>query len=60
MRIAARAAGYEAAFALEDGGNDLFAIQRIGVYRGHAPWRVAVKASGIGRAVAARRARHRD
>lgn len=59
VRTAARAAGYEAAFALEDGGNDLFAIQRVGVYRGHAPWRVAAKASRVGRAIAARRARQR-
>jgi peptidoglycan/xylan/chitin deacetylase (PgdA/CDA1 family) len=51
VRAAARAAGYEGAFALGARDGDRFAIPRIDFYRSDGPLRVALKTSGVYRPI---------
>jgi peptidoglycan/xylan/chitin deacetylase (PgdA/CDA1 family) len=50
VRAAARVAGYEHAYALQDvPRNDCFALRRLDLYRRHTPVRAVLKATPLGR-----------
>ena len=51
VRAAARAAGYEGAFALRAGKGDPYAIPRVDIYRGDGPLRFALKTSAAYRSI---------
>jgi peptidoglycan/xylan/chitin deacetylase (PgdA/CDA1 family) len=43
VRTLARAAGYERAYGLREGGNDPFALHRLDLYRRHSPVRALLR-----------------
>lgn len=53
VHAAARASGYEAAFALpgRQTANNVYAVPRVGIWRSDSPFRVTLKTSGPGRRI---------